>query len=151
MAGALLAVDAFRSGRKPADELEAVLAAVEAGSLQRAAPFVDADRARTAATAPRPHPAVRRRAHRGQGAFERVEGWPASDASLVFADRVADHSTTMVRRLEAAGVVKVGQTAASEFGGLNVSTTKLHGVTHNPWQHGRTARPDRRAGPPPPW
>ena len=45
----------------------------------------------------------------------------------------------MVRRLEAAGVVKVAQTAASEFGGLNVSVSRLHGVTHNPWQQGRTA------------
>jgi Asp-tRNA(Asn)/Glu-tRNA(Gln) amidotransferase A subunit family amidase len=70
--------------------------------------------------------------------LEPVEGWPEADGSLVFADRVADHTTTMVRRLEGAGVVKVGQTTASEFGGLNVSVTKAHGVTHNPWQHGRT-------------
>jgi aspartyl-tRNA(Asn)/glutamyl-tRNA(Gln) amidotransferase subunit A len=45
----------------------------------------------------------------------------------------------MIRRAEGAGAVKVGQTTASEFGGLNVSVTRLHGVTHNPWQHGRTA------------
>jgi aspartyl-tRNA(Asn)/glutamyl-tRNA(Gln) amidotransferase subunit A len=45
----------------------------------------------------------------------------------------------MVRRLEGAGVVKVAQTTASEFGGLNVSVSKLHGVTHNPWRHDRTA------------
>jgi aspartyl-tRNA(Asn)/glutamyl-tRNA(Gln) amidotransferase subunit A len=32
----------------------------------------------------------------------------------------------------------VGQTTASEFGGLNVSVTKMNGVTHNPWRHGRT-------------
>jgi Asp-tRNA(Asn)/Glu-tRNA(Gln) amidotransferase A subunit family amidase len=35
--------------------------------------------------------------------------------------------------------VPVGQTLASEFGGLNVSTNRLHGTCHNPWQHGRTA------------
>jgi Asp-tRNA(Asn)/Glu-tRNA(Gln) amidotransferase A subunit family amidase len=35
--------------------------------------------------------------------------------------------------------VIVGLCAASEFGGLNVSTTRLNGTTHNPWQHGRTA------------
>ena len=46
----------------------------------------------------------------------------------------------------------VGQTTASEFGGLNVSVTKINGVTHNPWRHGRTvggssaARPPRSAG-----
>jgi len=68
-----------------------------------------------------------------------VAGWPATEASLVLADRVAGHTSTMVQRLEAAGVVKVGQTTASEFGGLNVSVTRLHGVTHNPWRHGRTA------------
>ena len=33
----------------------------------------------------------------------------------------------------------VGQTTASEFGGLNVSTNRLTGTTHNPWQQGRTA------------
>src|SRR5206468_8468502 len=32
----------------------------------------------------------------------------------------------------------VGLTTASEFGFLNIGTTKLHGVTHNPWRHGRT-------------
>ena len=33
----------------------------------------------------------------------------------------------------------VGLTTASEFGGLNVSVTKLNGATRNPWKHGRTA------------
>ena len=88
--------------------------------------------------------------------LEPVEGWPATEASLVFDDRVGrPHRHDDPRALEAAGVVPVGQTTASEFGGLNVSVTKLHGVTHNPWQHGRTAggssggsrrRGGRRAG-----
>jgi Asp-tRNA(Asn)/Glu-tRNA(Gln) amidotransferase A subunit family amidase len=55
------------------------------------------------------------------------------------AGRVASHTSTMVRRLESSGIVKVGQTTASEFGGLNVSVSKINGVTHNPWRHGRTA------------
>ena len=38
----------------------------------------------------------------------------------------------------AAARCRSGQTTASEFGGLNVSVTKLNGVTHNPWRHGRT-------------
>jgi Asp-tRNA(Asn)/Glu-tRNA(Gln) amidotransferase A subunit family amidase len=131
-------VDAFRSGeRKPSDELDAVSAAIGASGLN-ALPFLDGDGARAAAadadiSLPLGGVPI------GVKELEPVEGWPYSEASLVFADRVAGHSTTMVRRLEAAGVVKVGQTAASEFGGLNVSVTKLHGVTHNPWRHGRTA------------
>ncbi|MEO7428323.1 MAG: amidase, partial [Acidimicrobiales bacterium] len=69
-----------------------------------------------------------------------VEGWPHTEASLVFADRVATEATTMVERIRTAGgATLVGQTTASEFGGVNVTRTVLHGTTHNPWQHGRTA------------
>ncbi len=69
-----------------------------------------------------------------------VTGWPATEASLVFKDRVSTYTATMVGRLsDRGGATPVGLTAASEFGGLNVSVTKLNGVTHNPWQHGRSA------------
>ena len=71
--------------------------------------------------------------------LEPVAGWPQTEASLVFRDRVATRTSTMVERLlGAGGAVPVGLTTASEFGGLNVSVTKLNGVTHNPWRHGRT-------------
>ncbi|HET7722447.1 MAG TPA: amidase, partial [Acidimicrobiales bacterium] len=69
-----------------------------------------------------------------------VAGWPHTEASLVFKDRVAPDTSTMLTRLfEGGGANPVGLTTASEFGGLNVSTTRLNGTTHNPWQHGRTA------------
>jgi aspartyl-tRNA(Asn)/glutamyl-tRNA(Gln) amidotransferase subunit A len=131
-------VDAFRSGeRTPADELAAVLAAIDASGLD-AVTHLDTDAARAAArdadvSLPLGGVPI------GVKELEPVEGWPYTEASLVFADRVADHSTTMVRRLEGAGVVKVAQTTASEFGGLNVSITRLHGVTHNPWRRGCTS------------
>jgi Asp-tRNA(Asn)/Glu-tRNA(Gln) amidotransferase A subunit family amidase len=131
-------VDAFRSGeRTPADELDAVLAAIDASGLD-AVSHVDAEAARAAArdadvVLPLGGVPI------GVKELEPVEGWPYTEASLVFADRVADHSTTMVRRLDGAGVVKAAQTTASEFGGLNVSITRLHGVTHNPWRLGCTA------------
>ena len=138
MGDACSLVDAFRSGeRKPIDELEAVVQAIEASELNAMA-FLDADAARAAADdadVSLPFGGV----PVGVKELEPVEGWPATEGSLVFADRVADHTATMIRRAEAAGVVKVGQTTASEFGGLNVSVTRLHGVTHNPWQQGRTA------------
>ena len=70
--------------------------------------------------------------------LDNVEGWPATEASLVFRDRIATYTGTMIRRAEEAGALKVGLTTASEFGGLNVSVTKLNGISHNPWQHGRT-------------
>ena len=49
--------------------------------------------------------------------LEPVAGWPYTEASLVFTDRVADHDSTQVTRLRAAGAVLAGQTTASEFGG----------------------------------
>ena len=131
-------VDAFRTGeRNPKEELEGVLAAIDASALD-AVSFLDTEGARAAAAradASLPFGGV----PIGVKELEPVEGWPSTEASLVFADRVADQTTTMVRRLEGAGVVKVAQTTASEFGGLNVSVSKLHGVTHNPWRHDRTA------------
>ena len=131
-------VDAFRTGeRNPKEELEGVLAAIDASALD-AVSFLDTEGARAAAAradASLPFGGV----PIGVKELEPVEGWPSTEASLVFADRVADQTTTMVRRLEGAGVVKLAQTTASEFGGLNVSVSKLHGVTHNPWRHDRTA------------
>jgi Asp-tRNA(Asn)/Glu-tRNA(Gln) amidotransferase A subunit family amidase len=131
-------VDAFRSGeRNPTDELAAVLGAIDASTINALA-FLDADAARAAAAeadVTLPFGGV----PLGVKELEAVAGWPATEASLALADAVAGHSSTSVRRLEDAGAVKVGQTTASEFGGLNVSVTRLHGVTHNPWQHGRTA------------
>jgi aspartyl-tRNA(Asn)/glutamyl-tRNA(Gln) amidotransferase subunit A len=71
--------------------------------------------------------------------LEEVEGWPDTGASLVFKDKIAEHSSHHVQRLlTRGGVVPVGLTTSSEFGGLNVSVTKLNGIAHNPWQHGRT-------------
>ena len=67
-----------------------------------------------------------------------VEGWPSTEASLVFKDRVADHDSTMITRLKAGGSNLFGLTTASEFGGLNVSCTKLNGVTGNPWNPSQT-------------
>ncbi|MCU1454077.1 MAG: amidase, Asp-tRNAAsn/Glu-tRNAGln amidotransferase subunit [Acidimicrobiales bacterium] len=139
MGDACSLVEAFRTGeRSPVDELEATLAAIEASELN-AFTFVDAERARTAAAAAdvsKPFGGV----PIGIKSLEMVEGWPADEQSLVFKGRVAEHTGTMVGRVQGdGGAVPVGLTLASEFGGLNVSINKLHGTCHNPWQHGRTA------------
>ena len=132
-------VDAFRSGdRSPGEELEATLASIEASDLN-AFTFIDADAARAAAgeadvTLPFGGVAV------GIKSLEQVAGWPDTHGSLVFADQVATVTNTSTERLVGdGGAVLVGQTLASEFGGLNVSTNRLHGTCHNPWQHGRSA------------
>ncbi len=70
--------------------------------------------------------------------LEAVAGWPDTHASMPLADQVADHTSTHVERLVAAGAVPVGLTTSSEFGAVNVTRTVLHGVTRNPWNPERT-------------
>ena len=131
-------VNAFRSGeRSPLEELDATLAAIEASDLNCFS-HVDPERARASARSADtslPFGGVPTAIKE----LEPVAGWPWTEASLVYKDRIATHTAHGVQRLfERGGVVPVGKTTASEFGGLNVSVTKINGVTHNPWRHGRT-------------
>ncbi|HNJ97108.1 MAG TPA: amidase [Ilumatobacteraceae bacterium] len=131
-------VDEFRAGRRsPAEELEATLAAIESSNLNAFA-FIDPERARAAAAAAdvsKPFGGV----PMGVKELDAVAGWPDTEASVPLRDRVATHTGTMVQRLlDDGGAVAVGQTTSSEFGGVNLTRTLLHGATHNPWQHGRT-------------
>jgi aspartyl-tRNA(Asn)/glutamyl-tRNA(Gln) amidotransferase subunit A len=131
-------VDAFRSGeRSPAEEAQATLAAIEASDLNAFA-FVDGDAAIDAAR--RADPSLPfGGVPLGIKELEPVAGWPSTEASLVFKDRLGAYDSTMVSRLRGSGVVPVGMTTASEFGGLNVSVSKLHGITGNAWDPSRTA------------
>jgi aspartyl-tRNA(Asn)/glutamyl-tRNA(Gln) amidotransferase subunit A len=71
--------------------------------------------------------------------LDNVTGWPATEASVPFADRKATYTGTMVTRLiERGGATHFGLTTASEFGGVNVTRTVLNGVTRNPWNLERT-------------
>jgi aspartyl-tRNA(Asn)/glutamyl-tRNA(Gln) amidotransferase subunit A len=132
-------VDAFRAGeRSPKEELRATLDAIEASDLNCFS-FLDPERALAAADSAdlsKPFGGV----PVGIKELEQVEGWPDTQASLLFKDRTATYTGEVVKRFVGdGGAVPVGLTTASEFGGLNVSITKLNGVCHNPWQHGRTA------------
>lgn len=131
-------VDAYRAGdRDPVTETEACLAAIESSDLN-AFSHVDAERALEAAKnadVSLPFGGV----PMGVKELDKVAGWPDTEASVVFRDRVGSVNNTMIDRLVDAGAALVGMCTASEFGGLNVSTTKLNGTTHNPWEHGKTA------------
>ncbi len=131
-------VEAFRNGeRSPVEELGATYRAIDASDLN-AVCYTDRDAAIAAARAADvslPFGGV----PLGVKELNQVEGWPDTEASVPLRDRIATHTTTQVRRLvELGGAVLAGQTTSSEFGGVNVTRTHLHGVTHNPWQHGRT-------------
>lgn len=132
-------VEAFRRGeRSPREELEATLAAIGRSDLNCFS-FLDperalADAARADVSLPFGGVPV------GLKELDSYAGWPNTHASRVFRHQVATETHTAVSRLrELGGAIPFGLATASEFGGLNVSVTKLNGVTHNPWRHGRTA------------
>jgi aspartyl-tRNA(Asn)/glutamyl-tRNA(Gln) amidotransferase subunit A len=130
-------VDAFRTGEiTPPEALELTLAAIGRSALN-AFSHVDTENAVRAAehadvTLPFGGVPV------GIKELESVEGWPFTEGSLVFAHRIGAFTTTHVQRLRAGGAVLTGQTTSSEFGGVNVTHTRLHGTTRNPWNLERT-------------
>jgi len=131
-------VEEFRAGRRsPVEELQATYDAIEASTLNAFChlPREEAEAAARSADVTKPFGGV----PIGVKELDQVEGWPDTDACVVFADRVASHTSLWVERIrDAGGAVLTGLTTASEFGGVNVTRTVLHGSTHNPWEHGRT-------------
>ncbi|MGQ0802413.1 MAG: amidase family protein, partial [Actinomycetota bacterium] len=125
-------VGAFRAGdRSPVDELDATLAAIDQSELNAFA-HLDADSARAAAasadvTLPFGGVPI------GVKELDSVAGWPKTEASVPLKDRVAERDSVLVQRVRAAGAVLPGLTTSSEFGGVNLTRTNLHGATRNPW------------------
>jgi aspartyl-tRNA(Asn)/glutamyl-tRNA(Gln) amidotransferase subunit A len=130
-------VDAFRAGTiSPIEALEPSLAAIAESKLN-AVCFLDEEQARATAKAADvslPFGGV----PIGVKELDPVKGWPQTEASLVLKDEIAEYDGTMTARLKQAGAVLVGQTTASEFGGINCTYTRLHGATSNPYDLERT-------------
>jgi Asp-tRNA(Asn)/Glu-tRNA(Gln) amidotransferase A subunit family amidase len=130
-------VDAFRAKElSPLEALDACIDAIERSPLN-AFSFTDFEHAREAAKAAdpaRPFGGV----PFGVKELEAVKDWPYTEASQIFKDRIADHDDTSATRLRATGAVLAAQTTSSEFGGINCTSTELHGTTRNPWNLART-------------
>jgi aspartyl-tRNA(Asn)/glutamyl-tRNA(Gln) amidotransferase subunit A len=131
-------VDAMRAGElTPVEALDASLKAIESSQLN-AFCYIDLEGAQQRAASADislPFGGV----PVGIKELDPVIGWPWSEASLAFRDRIASYNKTWYERLLAAGGNPIGQTIASEFGGLNISNSKIHGVTGNPWNPTKTA------------
>lgn len=136
--------DAVRKGEvRAADAVEASLEAIASSKLN-ALTYLDAEGARRQAEV------IDARIKRGEdpGPFagvpmlvkdvEDASGWPTTHGSLVFKDNIAESDSTHVGRLRGAGAVFLGKSATSEFGFVAYTSTKLHGVTRNPWNLERT-------------
>jgi aspartyl-tRNA(Asn)/glutamyl-tRNA(Gln) amidotransferase subunit A len=131
-------VDAFRRGeRSPVEELRVVLAAIESSTLNAFSHVAreHAEAAARDADLSKPFGGV----PIGVKELDQVDGWPDTYACELFRDEVAtETSTNVARARDDGGAVLVGQTTASEFGGVNLTRTVINGVTHNPWEQGRT-------------
>ncbi|MEM7141612.1 MAG: amidase [Actinomycetota bacterium] len=125
-------VEAFRAGdRHPREEMEATLAAAADDPLN-AVCHIDGDAALAAADSADvslPFGGVPLAVKE----LLPVAGWPDTEGSLALADRVAGADSIPVERLRVGGAIPAVQTTSSEFGGVNQTTTKLHGATGNPW------------------
>ena len=133
-------VEAFRARRlSPLEALDACIEAIDRSPLN-ACSHTDFDRAREAATTAR---RARRLPFGGvpfgvKASSSGSADWPYTEASMLFKDRVSDHDATSAARLRATGAILAAQTTASEFGGINCTSTELHGTTRNPWNLERT-------------
>ncbi|HEY5023360.1 MAG TPA: amidase [Acidimicrobiales bacterium] len=130
-------VEAFRAHElSPLEALDGCIDAIERSPLN-ACSHTDFTRARDAARSADvslPFGGV----PFGVKELEAVEHWPYTEASMIFKDRVSDHDQTSITRLRGTGAVLSAQTTASEFGGINCTSTRLHGTTRNPWDLSRT-------------
>ena len=62
-----------------------------------------------------------------------VAGQPNTEGSLIYKDRVADEDAVLVARLRAAGAIFHARTTCPEFCSLWNTTSRLFGVTNNPF------------------
>jgi aspartyl-tRNA(Asn)/glutamyl-tRNA(Gln) amidotransferase subunit A len=65
--------------------------------------------------------------------LEHAAGLPATEASPLFAERVAADDSVQVARLKAAGAIVVGKTNAPEFGAPAYTKNRIYGITRSPW------------------
>ena len=62
-----------------------------------------------------------------------LEGTRTTSSCKPFADDIADHSSTLVERYKAAGLVLYGKTNTPEFGLTTTTEPAMHGPCRNPW------------------
>ena len=136
-------VDAFRAGTlSPTEALDASLAAIEASGLNAFSHSTSTRPAPTAAAADvsLPFGGV----PMGIKELEPVDGWPYTEASLVFADRIADHDSTQVDPAPGRR-----RRAGRPDHGLGVRRDQLHqhqAARHHPQPVGPRAHPGRVVG-----
>ena len=109
----------FAGSARHVDELDATLAAIERSDLN-AFSYLDPEEA-GAVAAERGRRRSRSAAYRWREGARLRRGLAVHRGVRPAEGRVADHDSTIVSRLRAAGAVLVGLTTSSEFGGVNLT------------------------------
>ncbi len=68
-----------------------------------------------------------------------VADLPTSMGSPIFAGQIAAKDDLVIARLRQAGAIFIGKTNTPEFGLGSHTFNPVHGATHNPYDHGRSA------------
>ena len=68
-----------------------------------------------------------------------VAGVRTTKGSLIYKDRIPDHSDIMVETLESRGAVVIGKSNTPEFGAGGHTFNEVFGVTRNPWDMTKSA------------
>jgi len=123
-----------------AEVLEAAIARIEARNpALNAVVHTQFDTARAAVKAGLPAGPLQGVPYLLKDLYALDSGVPCSNGSRLYDGFVADHDTTLVARLKAAGMVIVGRTNTPEFG-LNMATEPVRwGPARNPWDLMRSA------------
>lgn len=66
------------------------------------------------------------------------KGWLNTNGSRLMAEERARKTDHFVSRMEAIGLIPLGQTNSPEFGFKNITDPELYGPTKNAWDHSRT-------------
>ena len=62
-----------------------------------------------------------------------IKGRVTTKGSLIYRDRVDDHTNPAIERLLRAGAILHARSTTPEFGNNWVTTSRLHGTTRSPW------------------
>src|SRR5262245_18959923 len=71
--------------------------------------------------------------------LEAAVGFPFTDGSPIYKDRMPTEDSVLVERLRKAGVVPIGKTNVPEFGMGSHTYNKVYGTTVNPYDQTRSA------------
>ena len=118
-------VEMFRAGeRSPSEELAATYAAIDDSDLNAFSHLhrEQAEAAAAVADVSKPLGGV----PIGVKELDQVEGWPDTHACVLYRDAIAPHTgTNPGRARDRGGAVLIGQTTASEFGGVNLTVDRM--------------------------